>query len=298
MEDLGEVQWGGHDVQPGDFYFSPRVPAAPVIESSEKDKVSMGPMLLFARQLMDDKAQKRKHEADHCTSKACKHVSDHMPGRATATSSSNGCGLNVQCRACLSDEGPGRMGPVHTHYAGLFYCKRCWDSVEAADPRHQHIPEGGSGLMPAGKYDHEVVIGELYERRGRKKVRLLERNEAGLWKVQYMDQHVEDDMPETALVAINKESKEQVESIEELKAMMNTLFAEIPEGASRHLSLKSLNPNIYKRFSRKIDPKLFGHNKLIMLMRDAQLSGEFEERDQWIYQVQSSLKPLHEEHLK
>jgi len=321
MEEIGESEWGGYVQQPGDFI--PKASALPATGSSQEaggdakkrkravprephepacsSFAEAGGLSISEPQATKDMGLLKSLMMDDAQTAEITDKFTRWPGLSTetnpGTSSSNRSGLNIQCKECLSDEGPGRMGPLCTHYAGLFYCKRCWDWVEAADPTHKLIPKGGSGMRPAAQYNYEVVIGELYEGRGHKKVRLLERNEAGLWKIQYINHTKEDNMPESALVAVAN-TKDRVESVEELKTMLRTLFADIPKGKPRHLSCRGLTENIRKRFSREIDPKLFGHKQLITLMRDARLSGEFEEKDLFIREVQLTCSPIQGEPLE
>merc|ERR1740130_2349489 len=157
------------------------------------------------------------------------------------------------------------MGPVNSHYAGSFYCKRCWDVVDAADPAHK---KGGSGSLPAAKYNYEVVIPRCHP----KKARLLERNEDRTWKVKYVsDKAEEDNIPENALVP---DTKDCVDSIEKLKTMLHSIFSDIPSDHPQHLMLASLNDHFSKR-GQRIDPKKIGHTNLASLMRDDRLCTEF-----------------------
>jgi len=278
MEEPRESAWGG-DVMPGDFM--PKKAAEQAmgrsVEMSEKDGH------------LDDDQPGRATKNSEKFRLLVNDQPGEMKSANAGVSSSKRCSLSIHCKECLSDEGPGRMGPMRTPYAGSFYCNRCWDSIDAADPAHK----GSSGYSPASKYNYEVVIPRCTP----KKVRLLERNEDGTWKVQYGDHTTEDNIPENALVPA---AKDVVDSIDELKTMLHTIFADFPRG----VKVASLLNQINKRFPHKIDPKIFGHNKLVSLMRDDRLSDEFGvsgdigKRDFLIYKVQPDCRSMRDQHLE
>lgn len=278
MEELRESARGA-EVMPGDFM--PKAPAEQAIGMSAEMSEKLGHL---------DVDQPGR--ATKISQKFGRLVDDQpgLPGRANDTnagaSSSKRCGLSIHCKECLSDEGPGRMGPMRTPYAGSFYCKRCWDSIHAADPGHK----GSSGYSPASKYNYEVVIPTCTTR----KARLLERNEDRTWKIQYINHTTEDNIPENVLVPHTKDGVDTVDTIDELKTMLHATIADYPTG----LKMVSLGHQINKRFSRRIDPKIFGHTKLVSLMRDDRLSGEFEEKDSIIYQLQPDCDLMLEQYLE
>jgi len=220
-----------------------------------------------------------EEEADDPARKAWEHMSDHKPGRATATSCSERSGIRVCCEDCGSASAPGRMGPPRTCYAGTFKCNACWDSEdEAVRVEKDRI----SKAVPA-PFTY-VLLG--VDRSTPQRCRLRKRNENGMWKIQFKDKKEVDDIPGENL---KLDIKDRVESLQELKTILGQIFEKLPPdspGSPRRVRMSFLPTAIHRQFGRCLHPKALGHKKLSLLMEDAEVTEKFIVKDSYICEAQ------------